>query len=104
MTFSGYADDSTSPIIAKGDYLELTINIKLTDNKAPSRTNTYTIKLIVNNLNRLPVLNQAHSLVLSTAWVANKNALNTAVDILASWWDDEDGDSVTITCEMDDSD
>jgi len=104
MAFSGYTDDVNAPVIDRGDSLELTINIVLTDNKAPSKTNTYTIKLIVNNLNRSPVLNQAHSLVLSTAWVANKNAKNADVDILASWWDDEDGDSVTITCEMDDSD
>jgi len=81
MTFSGYTDDVNAPSINKGASLELTINIKLADNKLPNKFNTYTIKLNVNNLNRKPVLAPAQSLVLSTAWVANKNALNTAVDI-----------------------
>ena len=33
--------------------------------------NTYTIKLIVNNVNRKPVIDPAQSLILSTTWIAN---------------------------------
>jgi len=103
MKFSGYTSDATAPTIAIGANIEFSITIKLTDNKSPATFNPYTIKLVVNNLNRKPVLDSSHSLILSTTWVANRNALNTAVNIESSWWNDADSDTVTITCEMVDS-
>jgi len=56
MIFSGYTADTNAPVIAKGASKELTIKIYLADNKKPDFFNTYTIKLTVNNVNRVPVI------------------------------------------------
>jgi len=56
MIFSGYTSDSNAPVITKGSTKELTVNVILEDNKKPDTFNTYTIKLTVNNLNRVPVI------------------------------------------------
>ena len=56
MIFSGYTADTNAPHINKGDSKVLTIKIYIADNKKPDFFNTYTIKLTVNNVNRVPVI------------------------------------------------